>query len=279
MRIRFIAAVLLLSLLSFLSAKALKPDKGGKRIAIEVDSKKYDYWFVKKGKEIKYEISGIATVTFYIRKGLDTNPTVEIKVDNEILKTIPISANKSEKAATESFDKLTKAQKIKLKIAKGKHTITITTNDEIFIRASYTKKQKQYTFAPQYHSGGMALVVDENEYGYYKSIKEHPVQCLLNGGGTITVYSRLLYSTGTMGTQHYTVLVSIDDGKVTAYEFETKASDVAYFRSHEDIIPSKAGQIKIEVPEGKHTVTIAPGDSKEIAVRVMIPESMVKKTE
>ncbi len=279
MRIRFIAAVLLLSLLSLLGAKALKTDKGGKKIAIEVDGKKYDYWLVKKGKEIKNEISGIATVTFYVRKALDTSPTVEIKVDDKKLKTISIAANKSEKAAAEGFDKLTKAKKIKLKIPKGKHIIKIKTDEKILIRASYTKKQKQYTFAPQYHSGGMALVVDENEYGYYKSIKEHPVQCLIYGGGKITVYSRLLYSTGTMGTQHYTVLVSIDDGKVTAYEFETKPSDVAYFRSHDDIIPSKAGQIKIEVPDGKHTVTIAPGDSKEIAVRVMIPESMVKKTE
>ena len=276
MRLRvIIVGIIMLS--SVLFGGSISPRKGPKPTYLSIGGKRYKYWLCETGKTIHFDLKGPGETRVFIRTEAGKNPEVKVFLDDEKIKTITIKEEKSKKSDVKKIDNITKAETFKVKIPYGKHTLSFTPDTDVIIRVSLTKSEKYYSFAPQRHSGGMVLIARETEYGYYKSIKEHPVECEIIGDGTIKIYSRLLYSKDMKGTHHYSVAISIDGAEPTVYEFETEPSSVSYFRTDGDIIPSKAGKINVKIPSGKHTITISPVNSNPIAVRVLIPQSMLKR--
>ena len=254
MKIRIVIGIIFLIFSFVFATNVISPIGKTKTVNLDVDGKKYTYWICEPGESLYYDIIGSGSVKIYLRTESGATANVKISLDGRKIKTVNVD-----------------------KQIRKKHRLTISTDKKILLRTVKSKNIKYYSYVPQKHSGGMVLVSRETEYGYYKSIESHPVQCEIIGDGTITVYSRFLYSNGIMGNQHYSVSVSIDAGRPTIYEFETRQSSTAFFRTDNDIIPSKAGKIKIVIPEGNHKVTISPTNSNQIAVRILIPSSMLKR--
>ncbi|MCD6594099.1 hypothetical protein J7L68_00260 [bacterium] len=277
MKIRIVIGIIFLIFSFVFATNVISPIGKTKTVNLDVDGKKYTYWICEPGESLYYDIIGSGSVKIYLRTESGATANVKISLDGRKIKTVNVDKQISKKAQTKTMKNITKAKKITVKIPRKKHRLTISTDKKILLRTVKSKNIKYYSYVPQKHSGGMVLVSRETEYGYYKSIESHPVQCEIIGDGTITVYSRFLYSNGMMGNQHYSVSVSIDAGRPTIYEFETRQSSTAFFRTDNDIIPSKAGKIKIVIPEGNHKVTISPTNSNQIAVRILIPSSMLKR--
>ncbi len=266
-----IALILALAAVSW--AKIFPPEGKHKTIYIRIKGKKYRYW--KCDKKIEFIVDGEREGKLFIRTVEGKKPKIKIYLDGDKIKEFVLDEKVSKKAKS-SVKNITRARVVKVKIPKGKHKLTIKTSDDIYVRLSAKKKIKYYAYVPQKHAGGIVLVAHETEYGYYKSIKSHPVMFEMIGKGKVKIMTRLLYDKTMRGRQHYSVVVQIDDNKPTVYEFETEPSTVSYFRTEHEVIPSKAGQIIVNIPEGKHNVYVYPGDSRVIAVRILVPEYMVK---
>ncbi|GEM_PF-5897998 len=268
----FIVAILVFAVAAW--AKVFPPTGKHKPLYFEISGKKYRYW--KCDKKLSFEIDGVREGKIYIRTIAGTKPKVKIYLDGDKIKEIKIDEKKSKKARHSKYNNITKAYVMQIKIPDGKHKLTIKSSDLIFVRINAKKKIKYYSYVPQKHAGGMVLVSRETEYGYYKSKKSHPVMFEIIGKGTVKVMTRLLYDKTMKGRQHYSVAVRIDDGKPITYSFETEPSSVSYFSNNKDIIPGKGREITIKIPEGHHYVYVYPTNSREIAMRVLVPEYMVK---
>lgn len=273
--LRYVITIALLFGLA--SSKVVTPEEGGKKTSIIVKDKSYDYWLINRNGEAKFTVSGIATARIYVRTEVGKKPNITIKLDNTKLKSITIDEKQSNIAHTKVFNKVTKAWTINLKIPRGKHILSLESDDEIIVRLTSKKKVSYIAMAPQRHDGGMVLVAGEEEFGYYRCSQDKAVEYVLIGPGTTTLYTRLLFSPGMMGTQHYKLRIQVDNNEPTIYEFESKASAVSYFRNNGQIIPGKAKKIKIKIPKGKHTISVKPTGSIPVAVRLMLPMSMIKK--
>jgi phospholipase C len=70
------------------------------------------------------------------------------------------------------------------------------------------------------------------------------------------------------------IKISLDD-KSKFYDFETEKSQISTFKDRKDV-PCRAEKLKINIPKGKHKLYIEPVISEIIAVRVLIPEKMLK---
>ena len=267
-------SIFILVILAF--GKTIPPKKSSGKVSLSFDGKKYDYWISEPDKVVEYELSGPLTTKIYIRAESKTKPQVKIKMNGEEVKTLTVENGISQQSKVKGFNKITKAETVMIKIPRGKHILTIESDKRIIVRLHSKQKKQNITLAPQRHDGGMVLVSDEEEYGYYRCSKNKGVQYVLLGKGTITIYTRLIFSPGMMGTQHYTLNIQIDDEKPVLYEFETEASSVSYFENDKKIIPGKAQKVNLKIPKGKHTVSITTEDSQPIAVRLTLPMSMIK---
>ena len=276
-RVMAIMIILFSSILFARNANLISPSSKGKTTIVQVNGKKYIYWICEPDESLYYDIIGSGSVTIYIRTEAKVNPNVRICIDGRKVKKLTLNEPASKKSKNKLLKNISKAKKVHLKIPKGKHRLVISSDKKILVRTVKGKSIRYYAYVPQKHSGGMVLVSHETEYGYYKSIENHPVQCEIIGPGRIKVLTRYLYTQEMMGNQHYSVSVSIDAGKPTIYEFETQPSTVAFFRTDSDIVPSKAGKIEIEIPPDSHNVIISPTNSNPIAVRILIPDSMLKR--
>ncbi len=266
-----------IALFGIVFAKQAKHTRGGKKTNIVVKGKKYTYWYLKKGDEAQFDITGYANAKIYVRTQGGSEQNITVNMDDKKVESLTIKEKTSKLTSSKKLGIITKAKTIPIKIPRGKHILSVHSDDgKILVRVTYKKKSSDITMAPQKHDGGMVLVVGEQELGYYRSSKNKAVEYILNGGGTVTLYTRLIFSPAMLGTQHYKLKVQIDSEKPTIYEFETVASSVSYFRGDGKVIPGKAKKIKIKIPEKKHKITIQPEGTVPVAVRLMIPISLLK---
>ena len=266
-----------LLLLGIVFAKTARHELGGKKTYVVVNGKKYQYWYLKKGDIAKFSITGYATAKIYVRTQSGEKRNITIYLDDKKVKSFVVDEKVSKKSSEKHLGIITKAKTMELKIPRGKHTIKIHSDDgRVLVRVTYRKKSTGITMAPQKHDGGMVLVANEQELGYYRASKDKAVEYVINGGGTVTLYTRLIFSPEMMGTQHYKLKIQIDDEKPTIYELETVPSSVSYFRGDDKVIPGKAKKIKIKVPKNRHKITVQPEGTTPVAVRLIIPMSMLK---
>jgi len=274
-RIKYL--LVFIALFGIVFAKTAKHTRGGKKTDVVVKNKKYTYWYLKKGDEAKFDITGYADAKIYVRTQGGKKQNITVNLDDKKIASLTIEEKTSKLAASKKLGIITKAKTIKVKIPHGKHILSVYSDDgKILVRVTYKKKSSDITMAPQKHDGGMVLVAGEQELGYYRSSKEKAVEYTINGGGTVTLYTRLIFSPAMMGAQHYKLKVRIDSEKPTIYEFETTASSVSYFRGDGKVIPGKAKKIKIKIPEKRHKITIQPEGTVPVAVRLMIPMNLLK---
>lgn len=252
------------------------PIKGGKKVYLESKGKKYSYWFLAAKKDIEYRFSGILKVEISIRTEAGKKTNVFLGFDKEKVETVYVDEKASTASKVSVFKNVSKPKTMKMTIPKGKHKISISADNDIIVRVTTQKPKSYVSMAPQKHAGGIVLVSNEEEYAYYRASMDKAVEYSVIGEGTVTLYTRLIYSQGMLGNQHYRVSVQIDGDEPTIYEFETEASPATYFRGDGKVIPGKAKKIQIKVPAGRHTIKILPANSAAIAVRMMMPKSMLK---
>ena len=273
---RILIPILITILASSAFAEIVKPKKGGKFTLMDSRGKEYKYWIVDKNKEIQFEIQGIANAKIYVRSEMGEKVELTVNVDDYKVKVFTIEEEKSQIAKAEGFKNLTRAKVITVIMPKGKHTLSMKPDKKVIIRISSVKKKTYITMAPHRHDGGLVLISADEEFAYYQTTPKKAVEYNILGEGTVTLYTRLIYTSEMMGVQKYKLRVQFDEEDPTTYEFETVNSTVSYFRNDGKIIPGKAQKIKLKIPKGKHNLKMFTEDSNTVALRLMLPMSMIK---
>ncbi len=271
------ALALILAVLAATLGREIAPAEGPKKTKVVVDGKSYNYWLVDADVPAKFEVSGLGTVKIFVRTEAGTERVVTVLLDSVRVAVDTVAKKASRKAKSRAFKRISKAHTILLRVPRGKHTLDVVVDGPAAVRAVSKKKTRTVSMVPQEHAGGLVLVANEEEYGYYIATKKKPVVFSILGKGKVTLYTRLIYTPGMMGTQHYHLVVQLDDEKPVVYEFETEPSGVSYFRNDKSSVPGKAKKIKVDIPKGTHTLRVYPKGKKRVAIRLAMPLGMVKK--
>ena len=258
-------------------AVGLKPAKKAKVVKVTVAGKSYTYYLAKKGGFLDFKVGKAKRLKIFVRTSLTKNTAgwVDIYINGQKYKRVKIKHDKSRKAYAKGVSAITKATVVKLKAPRVAKKIRIRGDGDILVRA-VTMPKSFVVIQPIKSAGTLSLINNEREFIYSKATSSKPAEYTIFGSGAIVIYSRLIYQPGMLGTQRYSLVVTVD-GKKTVYDFETEKSSQSYFRNDKKLLPSRANKVRIKL-SGKsvHKIVIKPTGG-DVAVRLLAQKSMVKR--
>ena len=97
------------------------------------------------------------------------------------------------------------------------------------------------------------------------------------GPTELRVFTRIENHYQMRGRIHYRIQVKSQEKVVNTYQLSSVRSEVTTYENNKKLIPGKAREFVIDVPDGRHTFEIAPLDKDKGTVlgRMLIPEKSV----
>jgi hypothetical protein len=181
-----------------------------------------------------------------------------------------------------------KSSEFEIELGRGDHSIEFKLGTNTFpIAARYIftptkeKKQEWIAFSPLQPSEPVDLISKETTVSYYRFSKLKPLKTQINGPTELRIFTRLENHYQMRGRIHYRIQVKENEKVINTYQLSSEHSEVAVYEEDQYLIPGKACEFVITVPEGKHTYTILPLDEDKNTVlgRLLIPKKDVKLVE
>ena len=172
-----------------------------------------------------------------------------------------------------------------IKLDRGYHSIEFKVKEnEIPVAMRYkfiptkAKEQEWVAFCPLRPSEPVDLISREKTYHYYRFSIENPLRIEVIGPTQLLVLSRIENHYQMKGRIYYRLQVKTEGQIINTYQLSSLRSEIAVYIDDESLIPGKACEFAIRVPEGKHIYEIIPLDEANSSVlgRFMIPEKDIK---
>ncbi len=254
-------------------------------LSLTVYGKERDYCLLGKKAPVKFEIDGPGKLTVISRLKLPATSsgfekyTLRLKEGSREVKSQTTQADRSDATFTGSDGVPGKSRKLVVTIPEGSFSYELSLDDSplqaaVRIQWQPSRRQKLVALEPLSYDRIVTANIQENRLVYYVASKERPVQLRIVGPAALTVSVRLNYDVSMKGKQKFSVLVA-EGGKVVQQSplSTTKSTGLSY-EEWKDVVPGKAVDMIIDVPNGEHVFTFSPGEtsSQSIALRFAIPK-------
>lgn len=166
-------------------------------------------------------------------------------------------------------------------LGRGFHSIELNLdNGSIPVAARYLftsekeEKRNWISFCPLQPSEPVDLITRETITHYYRFSLQNPLRAKVIGPTELRVFTRVENQYQMKGRVHYRIQV-IENGEViNTYQLNSRRSQVTIYKKEKDLVPGKAREFIIHVPEGEHAYEIIPldKDKKTMLGRFFLPE-------
>jgi hypothetical protein len=175
-------------------------------------------------------------------------------------------------------------KEFEIDLVPGSHTIEFKLLDsKINVAARYAfvpakaKKQEWIAYSPITPTEPVDLISKESTTLYYRFSFEKPMKIEIIGPTELRVLTRVENHFEMKGRIHYRVQVKEADKVLNTYQLSSERSETAVYKDNRDLIPGKACEFVILVPQGKHNYVIFPMDEDKSTLlgRLLIPKKDV----
>lgn len=270
----YLVACGLILVKSVLGSQALVPQNKIPSVQLETGGVKTLYY--EMSESASFKVKGPCVVTFYMRSAPQDTSKVRFLVNGTAIDSFRLEQRASHKSKLEGGKEVTRAQKFSRELGAGEHRIELQSSKTVYIKCEHRRRFPAYAIVPSEHAGGIVLRNEGKDMGYYISTASDPVKFSIYGEGDITIYTRMIYTKEKLGTQHYSLEISMDDGAPVLYEFETTPSKVSSFPNSPELRPSSGGSVKLKIGKGLHYVKIVSRGSNTALIRISAPEALIR---
>ena len=124
------------------------------------------------------------------------------------------------------------------------------------------------------------LVIRETFVTYYRNAPGRPFELDVIGPTELRVFTRVENTPEMRGRIHYRLQVREDERVINTFQLSSRRSQVALYSDNDELVPGRASEIVIPVPEGRHRLQILPLDPNKssLLARFMLPAEDLKLT-
>jgi len=237
-------------------AKYVEPASGGKSCMLVGGKTAWKYTLVDSENSTEWRNLTADYVYVYIRAPKDDGSDFQIYIDGKKYKKASVVEKPSKKYEMRIEDAnpkpVTTSKKMKIKLAKGMHSVELKTDEKIYVRL-VTVPRKASAITPEEYGKSLSLVAGDNLTTYYTADASNSVVVKYEGSGTLTVWSRLAFDKKMKGTQHYVVAAMMGKKTIRA-KLETIISETSTWENDGEVITGKARTFKIDLPKGSNEI-------------------------
>ncbi|MEM1178179.1 MAG: hypothetical protein AAGM22_07540 [Acidobacteriota bacterium] len=175
----------------------------------------------------------------------------------------------------------------RIQLRRGYHNVDVVPSPgspQIFFRYLFkpkkARKRKWVSLAPLGDPKLIELVIRETLVTYYRNEPNEPFELEVNGPTELRVFTRVENTPEMRGRIHYRLQVREDDRLINTFQLSSRRSQVALYSEIDTLVPGRANEIVIPVPEGRHRIQILPLDPNKssLLARFMLPAEDLKLT-
>jgi len=191
------------------------------------------------------------------------------------------SRDKSASSLKKSKQRISKSRTIEFEVPNGNHIYQIVLPKEVknpvyvrFLTPEANKKEINYiAFLPRIFKEEVRLEIREQEYIYYRSTTDKPVELDVIGPTRIRGLARLEFDHSIRGDQPYRVQISENGKIISTVPIIAKISGTASYLEPGDKVPARGENFYIDVPPGSHKIEVStPDPGVSVLFRFYIPQ-------
>jgi len=176
---------------------------------------------------------------------------------------------------------LSKGRNIFLKVPAGTHEFVLMLPKEsknrvfsrFYVKSDKKKEINYIPFLPRTFPKEVKLVVKEQEYIYYRSSSDKPIELEVIGPTRIRAVCRLEFDHTMRGDKPFRVQVRESNKVLKTQALTGKVSGTASYRETSTKVAGRGENFYIEVPEGKHRLEVlTPDPNITVLFRFYIPQ-------
>lgn len=272
----------------------IKPTNYQKRVSTIVSGKTRYYYSLSPDKASVISLQGPGKLQVITRARF--KPDSPAKTSYGILYSIDGGAQKSSlikdaiKSTTDTYADGTlgipgQSKEFTIELGRGDHSIEFRTQDDktpVAARYIFTpvkeKKVEWIAFSPLRPSEPVDLISKESTVSYYRFSKAKPLKVEVNGPTELKVMTRIENHYQMRGRIHYRIQIMENNAVKNTYQLSSERSESSAYKDNKELIPGKACEFVINVPEGKHAyeILLLDEDKSTVLGRLLIPKKDVK---
>lgn len=260
--------IILFLALNLLTAASVKVTSKAKDYQIFNSKNKelYNYYLLKKGKEISFSINDIDTINVITRVFRHKKETEnyqylfktgkrKIKVKKKIEKSEIVKSLSGSNVST--YNKFSLAAK---NLYNNTFSIKNISKRSILVKISggkINREKKQYqNLIPAKYASKLTLIHKEKNFDYYTASEGKPVEFCIEGPVYLKIFSRMFFNNHLDRQDFYSFKVFINDKLYSEIKNKAVKSGSSFILGKEDDSISKASTHIIKLPAGKNKIRI-----------------------
>lgn len=261
-------------------------------VRVRVGGKLKTYHRATSNDPVEFRIRGPVQIRVLSRLLFDGDPPrrefryrLRMEIDGTELRTLRQKGSVSKRAFLASGGLVGSLEKSIVRIPHGTHTVRVFPEEEgvevglrLFHGDGKPSTVNWISFAPETYEKAVRLHTGDTETVYYRFSAEKPVTLFLRGPLRMKVRTRIDFGQEQGYYQKYVIKTMIDGEHYRNFSLKGRASHTSTYPDLPEITPGVGRDIEIQVPGGRHAVTISLDctTAGSAALRILIPEKAVK---
>jgi hypothetical protein len=267
---------------------------GGEEICLDVGGRQFEYTRIAPGEAASVSVRGprrLKLITRYLFTADDDTPTrytVRVTVDGrEVLKKVFTGQPLDTVARCEGDGAVASLRKDTWELPRGEHTVAVTCetagSGAVAIRLFREVKRTRNPWVPftpaSYGEVRELEFASGSRSTYYTLDAAQPLRLTIHGPTRVRVRHRLDFDHRMSGSQNYTLEVCRDGESWRTFHFDSTKLETAVYVDRPDILPGSRRELTIEVPRGRHELSIhcVRPEACGVAVTLAIPQRDVER--
>ena len=286
---------LLVATLSIASAdptpKRILPQGNPETVQVRIGKKSSTYHVATSTEPLAIQVQGPTSIRILSRRLFDSDPPetpityrVCLEIDGVTIQTVERTATTSSTARLAGGKSIGSLERATVRIPEGAHRVLLYPLGEgtrvalrLFHRDARAKKVRYVPFAPESYERPIVLHSGDSEVVYYRFTPDVPAKFSVNGPVRMKALTRLDFNHERGYSKTYAIQVSIDGELQQTSRLTSKASSTSIYPDQPDITPGVGKELMIDVPDGRHEISIAlvSTTANAASLRLLIPEKAV----
>ncbi len=272
------------------ASRRIRPVERIDSVKIRVNRNSVSYHAATAEKPFVFRVNGPTPIRVISRLLYDGFPAdgvryrLRLEIDGVELRTMGETVDPSPDARLSRGGAVGTLRREIVQIPAGNHKVRIYPLDEgrrvalrVFRGDGRPKTTKWVSYTPRSYRKAIRLHARDSEVIYYRIDNKTPLAMTLRGPLRMKIMSRLDFGTERGYSQTYVVKAFIDGELTDTFSLKSRASHTSTYPDLPEITPGVAREIFIDIPAGKHEVTLSLDcTAAECAsFRMLIPERSV----
>jgi hypothetical protein len=286
-----VTATVAVAATSWVSVKGVS---GGRAVCLQSGSGQFEYLALGAGDEAVCTVDGprrVKIVSRYLFADQDDKRVaydVTVSLDGErVLSKSSTGRPHADYAPCGGEDRVGGLRRAYVDVPAGRHRLAVRAaaagSGDVAVRVFREvrrKRERWVAFAPASYDEIRTLQFESGAQSrYYHFDAGVPLVIDVAGPTTLRVATRLDFDHTMNGSQNYTLDVAIDDESWRQFHFDAGELTSAVYLERADILPGVRREARIDVPRGRHRVTVrcVRPEACGIAAMVHIPKSDLER--